>query len=99
MPKSVGIRLDEGFLLELDKMSRNEGTDRSTLIRRLIKKGYQEHLKEKAAERYMRGEITISKAAEDANITLWEMEKFLVERGYRSAYSVEDLMDELSSQG
>jgi metal-responsive CopG/Arc/MetJ family transcriptional regulator len=77
-------------LVKLDEMSRIEGVDRSTLIRKLIRKGFEEYLKEKAAEKYIRGKITISKAAEEAGITIWEMEKFLVGRGYKSAYSVED---------
>ena len=97
MARSIGIRIDEDFLVKLDEISRNEGIDRSTLIRKLIRKGYQEYLKEKAAERYTRGEITMSRAAEEAGITIWEMEKFLVEKGYKSTYSIEDLIDEFSS--
>ena len=52
--------------------------------------------KEIAAEKYKKGQITLDKAAEEAEITLWEMEKFLVESGYKSDYSVKDLEKETS---
>ena len=47
------------------------------------------------AEDYIKGKITISKAAHMADITIWEMQKYLVEQGYKSDYSVEDLDKEL----
>ena len=39
-------------------------------------------------------DITMSKAAKVAGLTLWEMEKCMIEQGYRSDYSVEDLEKE-----
>jgi len=50
--------------------------------------------KEKAAERYLQGKATLSKAAHESGLTLWEMEKYLVERGFKSSYSTEDLEKE-----
>ncbi len=38
----------------------------------------------------------MGKAAEESETTIWEMEKFLVESGYKSEYSVEDLEREIS---
>ncbi len=96
MPKSVGIRMDEELLKKLDKMSKEESLDRSTLVRKLLQKGYKLRKKEKAAEKYKKGRITLGKAAEEAETTIWEMEKFLVESGYKSEYSVEDLEREIS---
>jgi predicted HTH domain antitoxin len=50
---------------------------------------------QKAAEMYKSGKITFSKAAADADLTLWEMEQYLVRRGFKSQYSVDDLTHEL----
>ncbi|MFW6305166.1 MAG: UPF0175 family protein [Candidatus Saliniplasma sp.] len=58
-------------------------------------KSYEMHLIEKAAHRYRKGEITISRAADIASITIWEMEKFLIDQGYISSYSVDDLEKEI----
>ena len=38
-----------------------------------------------------RGGVTLSEAAHRAGLTVWEMETYLVDRGYTSDYSVEDL--------
>ena len=97
MPKSVGIRMDDELLKKLDEMSNEESVDRSTLVRRLVRKGYELRKKEIAANKYKEGRITLSKAAEEAGITVWEMEKYLVESGYKSEYSVKDLEREMSN--
>lgn len=52
------------------------------------------YAKRKAAEQYRSGKITISKAAEKAGLTVWEMEQYLVSKGYRPQYSTEDLREE-----
>lgn len=49
----------------------------------------------KAAEDYVKGRITLSEAAKKAELTIWEMEQYLVANGYKSGYSVEDLEKEL----
>ena len=46
-------------------------------------------------EDYKKGLITISEAANQCNCTIWEMEKYLIEQGYKSEYSIEDLESEL----
>ncbi|MFW6141272.1 MAG: UPF0175 family protein [Candidatus Saliniplasma sp.] len=58
-------------------------------------KSYEMHLIEKAVDRYRKGEITINRAADIASITVWEMEKFLIDQGYISSYSVDDLKKEI----
>jgi hypothetical protein len=37
----------------------------------------------------------MSEAAKKAQITIWEMEQYLIENGYKSSYSIEDLKSEL----
>ena len=52
-------------------------------------------IKKKASEEYIKGKITFSKAAKLAGLTLWEMEEYLVNNGFTSKYSIEDLEKEL----
>ncbi len=40
----------------------------------------------KATEEYLSGKITLSEAGRRAGLTLWEMEKYLVEQGFKSSY-------------
>ncbi len=97
MAKSVGIRMDEDLLKKLNEMGEEENLDRSTLVRKLLRRGYELMKKEQAAKKYVKGEITITKAAEEAEVTIWEMEKFLVGSGYKSEYSLKDLEREAST--
>ena len=95
MSEIVAFRMDEELMKKIDKISGNEDLDRSTVIRKLILLGYEELAKEDAEELYKKGKITLSEAASRANLTLWEMEKFLVDRGYKSEYSIADLEKEM----
>lgn len=92
---AIGIRLPKEVLSRIEKLSREEHEDRSTIIRKLVLLGYSDLVKEKAAQKYRSGGLTLSQAAHQAGLTLWEMEKYLVEHGYKSDYSVEDLEREL----
>ena len=49
----------------------------------------------RAAEEYLAGKITLSGAAHKAEITIWDMQKYLVDGGFKSSYSVTDLEKEL----
>ena len=53
--------------------------------------------KKKAADEYVKGKISLSEAARKAELTIWEMEQYLVDNGYISSYSIEDLEKELQS--
>jgi len=97
MKEAIGIRLPEEILKKIDKLSKEEMADRSTIIRRLVLLGYFDLMKKKAYEKYVRGEITFSEAARMAGLTLWEMEKYLIEQGFKSDYSIEDLEKEINN--
>ena len=93
--RAIGIRLPKEVLAQIERLSREEAEDRSSMIRKLVLQGYSEFIREKAAQKYLAGRISFSEAAHQAGLTLWEMEKCLVDRGFRSSYSVEDLEREL----
>ena len=92
---AIGIRLPREVLSRIEKLSKEEHEDRSTIIRKLVMLGYSDLVKERVAEKYRSGRATLSEASRQAGLTLWEMESYLVERGYKSSYSVEDLEKEL----
>ena len=65
------------------------------MLGKLLKLGISDYLKQKAKERYLAGKVTLSEAARMANITIWEMQRYLVEECYLSKYSSEDLETDL----
>lgn len=95
MSEAIGIRLPKEILKVIQKLSKEELEDRSTIIRKLVMIGYKDFIKKKAAENYIKGKITISEAAHQAELTIWEIEKYLIEQGYVSYYSIEDFEKEL----
>lgn len=93
--QAVGMRLDNRFLKKIEELGKEESLDRSTAMRLLLEEGYRNHVKKRAAEQYRAGRLTISKAAEKAGITVWEMEQALIAFGFKSQYSIQDLKEEL----
>lgn len=95
--QAVGIRLDSKMRSKVEAVSKEESLDRSMAIRLLLEEGYESYSKRKAAEEYRASKTTISKAAQKAGLTIWEMEQYLICQGYKSQYSIEDLKEELEA--
>jgi len=95
MRQAIGIRLPKEVLKQVEKLSEEELEDRSTIIRRLVVIGYNDFMRKKAAEEYIKGNITLSEAAHKSGLTIWEMEKYLIEQGFKSSYSIEDFKKEV----
>ena len=73
MNKAIGIRLPNEMIKKIDKLGNEEMEDRSTIIRKLVLEGYIAIMIKKAVENYLKGKISISKAAHQAGLTLWEI--------------------------
>lgn len=95
MDSAIGVRLTKDLLDKIERLSAKEAVDRSTIIRKLVALGYADLVKRQAAEDYFKGRLTISEAARRAELTVWEMERYLVEAGFKSSYSLKDLKEEL----
>ena len=95
MAEAIGIRLEKGFLRGIDKLSKSESLDRSTMLRKLLNLGLMDFMKKKAKEEYLAERVTLSGAAKMAGVTVWEMQKYLVDEGYKSDYSLKDLEEDM----
>ena len=49
----------------------------------------------KIIKKYNKREITFSEAVSRAGMTLFEFEEYLVDNGFKSDYSIEDLEEEM----
>lgn len=95
--QAIGIRLDSKMRSKVETVSKEEKLDRSMAIRLLLDEGYESYSKRKAAEEYKAGKTTMSRAAEKAGLSIWEMQQFLISQGFKSQYSAEDLEEELGT--
>lgn len=69
----VNIRLERELLAELDEMADAESLDRTELARRLLRDALGRERVDVAVRRYREGEVSVSRAAEMARISLYEM--------------------------
>ena len=49
----------------------------------------------RATQSYKERKITFSEAAHRAGLTLWDMQHYLIDAGFRSEYSLDDLQKEM----
>ena len=52
-------------------------------------------VKMRAAQWYKEGKITFSEAAHRTGLTLWDMQHYLIDTGFKSEYSLDDLQKEM----
>jgi predicted HTH domain antitoxin len=57
---------------EIEKLQEILHMDKSSVIRQLLSKSIKELKKEKALEEYQKGKVSFGKAAEIADLNLWE---------------------------
>jgi len=79
MPKVKTIRLPEDLARAIVHRARLENVDESTAIRQLITIGVKEY----AVKLYREGKMSLTEAANLANVTVREMIDLLLDRGVR----------------
>ncbi len=89
--KTTSVRLPEEIIEEIERISKEEGVDKGTLLRKLVTESLKEYKIKKALELYREGKISLWKAAEIAGITYREALEELRMRNIPFRYDVEDL--------
>ena len=95
MGQSITSRLPDDLVKEIEKISKVEQLDKSSVIRRLLSKAIAQWNLEKALDEYQKGEISLGRAIEMAKVSIWAFMKKLSERKIPLNYSVEDFEDDL----
>jgi len=97
LSETISLRLPRETIVKLDELAHKEGKDRSALIREILEFGVKEKKIEHAVELYRRGQITGWKAAQLADVSLWNFYKILAEKGVLIQYSELDLEEDLKA--
>ena len=95
MPLSLRMDADEVKLL--DQAAAHDGLDRASLLKRLLRRGYADYRYESACDAYRRGEVTLSRAAEMAGLSLYDLLARLPSDGLQLNLTADDLRQELAS--
>jgi len=91
----TSILLPPDYLREIDLIAEEQGLDRATLIRQLLINGIKEYKVKLAVELYRAEKISVGKAAEMADISIWEMMDILRGQKVPLIYRISDAREEI----
>ena len=95
MPVTYTTRIEEDLAKVIDEVSKEEGMDRSTVIRRFLMKAVKEWLIERSLEDYEQGKVTLWQAAERCGLSLWEIVIEARKREIHVPYTLEEFKEDL----
>lgn len=93
--RQVATRIGDDTLRDLEEMEREEKLDRATALRKLISIGLRQWKLQRAIRLYSEGRVSTWKAAEMAELTLYEFLDELRVRRIPAQYTLEDLEEDL----
>ena len=96
---TVSTRLDDSELALLDAVAAREGFDRSTLVKLVLRRGLDEMRWDSAVQSYRRSDVTLSRAAEIAGVSVLDFQGRMESEGLELAYGEAELADDLSTIG
>ena len=95
--RHVTARVPEDLYEALEEVREAERLDRSTAIARLLERGLEEWRVDTAVGRYRDGDASLGRAAEIADVTIWQFLDILEARGVEASYSESDLDADLAA--
>ena len=94
---TLSARLTKDEARKIDELAADLGLDRGALLKQLIRKGLKDIQTERALAAYRRGMITLSRAAEIAELTLRDILLRLSEESIELNYDVRELQRDLKN--
>jgi len=88
---TLSARVEEEEARKIDQLAAELGLDRGALLRQMIRRGLREIVSQTALDAYRRGEVTLSRAAEMAGISLRDMLLRLSEESLELNYDLAEL--------
>jgi len=92
---TVSMRLSTAEAERLERQAREMGIERPTFLKRALRRGVCDLLFERGCEAYRRGEVTLSRAAEIAGLSLRDMMVRMQRADLELSYGVDDLARDL----
>ena len=95
MIETVSVRLDEKLIREVKRIEQELKSDRSEVVRRLLDQAVKEWKLQKALELLRKEQISMWKAAEIAELTIYEILKKAEDAVILIGYTEKDLMKDI----
>ena len=97
--KTVSTRLSEDELALLDEMAVRSGLDRASMTKTLLRRGLEQLRFDEAVAAYRASQVTLSRAAEIAGISIWDFIGRMDEQELTLHYGVAELEEDLNGGG
>lgn len=92
---TISTRVDEEEAFLIESLAEEEGCDRSTLMKILLRRGISALRLETAVDSYAKGEVTLSRAAEKAGLSIWDFIALMPDKNLSLHYNLEEFEDDL----
>lgn len=92
----LSTRIEDVIVSQIDNFSNNEGLDRASFIKNLIIKGLAEYKLNSAVRLYREKKVSLSRASEIAEISLYDFISLMSENDLTLNYTPEDLDNDIS---
>lgn len=93
----VGSRLPADLVRDLELIERVEDSDRSAVVRKLLRRAVHGWKMEHYARQYREGRISTAQAAEACGVSLWEMMDYFRQSKIPSQYDREEWEEDLAT--
>jgi len=95
--KHVTARVSEDLYEAIEELRAEERLDRSTAVARLLERGVEDWRVDTAVRRYRDGDVSLGRAAEVADVSLWRFLDILDDRRVEANYTEADLEADLTA--
>jgi len=93
----ISARLSKQRIKLIEEIAQEEKVDKSTILDRALEHYTKEWRLQKALELYKNGAITLSRAAEIAGLSVWEMIDMLEKKKIILQYDAEDFEEDMKT--
>jgi predicted HTH domain antitoxin len=91
----LSTRVEETFAAEIQQLANEEGLDKSSFLKKIILSGLQEYKIGHAVALFNKKKITLSRAAELADITVYELISLMPDYTMELHYSPTDFQNDM----
>jgi predicted HTH domain antitoxin len=91
----IASRLPDELIRDLQFIEEEEQSDRSTVVRKLLRHAIADWKQDFYARQYGEGKLTLARAAEAADVSLWELMDYVRRHKIAAQYDLDDLRQDL----
>ena len=91
----ISLTVPKEILEKSDRIAKEKLEDRSTVMRELLNLGLKQYLLQEALKQYTEGKISMGKAAELAEVSVWKFLDEMKDKKIPIRYDLDDIKKEI----